>query len=74
MPNGLRFLSSEQVNALPEILSPSAVTTLLLCSPRTIYRLHHAGKLPTPAGAVRLLWRKVDILAMLAAQRGGGAA
>lgn len=73
MPNGLRFLSSEQVNALPEILSPSEIATLLLCSPRTVYRLHHAGKLPAPVGAVRLLWRK-DILAMLAAQRGGGAA
>lgn len=74
MPKGLKFLSSEQIDALPEIVSPSEIALLLLCSPRTVYRLHHARKLPTPVGAGRLLWRKADILTMLAAQRGGGVA
>lgn len=74
MSKSLPLLTAAQVEALPDVLSPSEVATLCLCSVRTIYRLHHAGKLPTPVGAVRLLWRKADILAMLDAQRGGGVA
>lgn len=65
------LLSPEEISSLPPVLGPSEVATLLLCSPRTVYRLHHAGKLPACVGTVRLLWKKDDILAMLAATRRG---
>ena len=71
MSKNLPLLTAAQVEALPDVISPSEIALLLLCSPRTVYRLHHAGKMPAPVGAGRLLWRKTDILELLATQRGG---
>ena len=71
---GYVYLSPEEVSSLPPVLTPTLVAKLLICSERTVYRLHRAGRMPAPVGAVRLLWRKADVLEMLADQRGGGVA
>jgi len=47
----------------PEMLDVRTVGAMLNCSPRHVYRLADAGKLPRPLKVGALIrWRRVDVL------------
>jgi excisionase family DNA binding protein len=52
----------------PALLDVRAVTALLGCSPRNVYRLADRGAMPSPIklGAALVRWRRQDLDAWLA--------
>ncbi len=53
--------------ALPALLDVRAVAHLLGCSPRHVYRLADAGRMPAPVRVGALVrWRRADLDAWLA--------
>ena len=54
--------------AAPVLLDVRAVAALLDCSPRHVYRLADAGRMPAPVRVGALVrWRRTDIDSWLAA-------
>ncbi len=53
--------------ARSELLDVKAVSVQLCCSPRTVYRLADAGRMPRPVKVGSLVrWRRADILEWIA--------
>jgi excisionase family DNA binding protein len=53
--------------ALPALLDVRAVAALLDCSPRHVYRMADAGRMPTPVRVGALVrWRRSDLDAWIA--------
>jgi excisionase family DNA binding protein len=54
--------------AVPSLLNVRAVAALLDCSPRHVYRLSDAGRMPAPVRVGALVrWRRTDLDSWLAA-------
>jgi excisionase family DNA binding protein len=61
-------LVPQDLAALPALLDVRAVAALLDCSPRHIYRLADAGRMPRPVRLGALVrWRRSDLDGWLAA-------
>ena len=64
MPHATAVLADP--GAPPALLDVRAVAALLDCSPRHVYRLSDAGRMPAPVRIGALVrWRRTELLAWL---------